>query len=241
MKKIPIGISSCLLGQHVRYDGGHKRDPCIIDTLGRYFDFQPFCPEVEIGLGIPRIPIHLVKKNNQVHCVDTKNSEKDLTDSLRDCAWQQNERHQNLCGYILKKDSPSCGMEKVKVYENNTYRKIGVGIYAKEMMSSNPLIPVEEEGRLGDPLLRENFIWRVNVLYCWKKILSAGLSVNSLTQFHSQHELIIRSHCDYRELGQMLATIDQDNIGKTATQYILQLMIVLKNESCSLADSVAIY
>ena len=243
MKKIPVGISSCLLGQHVRYDGGHKRAPYIIDTLGRYFDFQPFCPEVEIGLGIPRTPIHLVKKNNQVRCVDTKNSERDLTDSLRDCARQQNERHQNLCGYILKKDSPSCGMEKVKVYGNNTYRRVGIGIYAKEMMSSNPLLPVEEEGRLGDPLLRENFIWRVNVLYRWKNILSAGLSVNSLSQFHSQHELIIRSHSDYRyrELGQMLATIDQGDIEKTATQYILQLMIVLKNESCSLADSVAIY
>lgn len=228
MKKIPIGISSCLLGYNVRYDGGHKRDTYIIGTLGRYFDFQPFCPEVEIGLSIPRTPIHLVKKNNEVRCVDTKSPEKDLTDSLRSYARQLKQTYQNLCGYILKNGSPSSGMEKVKIHENNSPCREGIGIYAEEMMRINPFLPVEEEGRLGGLLLRENFIRRVYVLYSWKKILSAVLSLNNLIQFHAQNRMIIRSHGDYRELEQMLVTIDQDDIEKIAARYILQFMTILK-------------
>jgi uncharacterized protein YbbK (DUF523 family) len=228
MKKIPIGISSCLLGHNVRYDGGHKRNDFIIDTLGSHFDFQPFCPEVEIGLGIPRTPIYLVKKDNGVRCVDSKNPEKDLTDSLRGYARQQKQAYQNLYGYILKNGSPSCGMEKVKVYENDTLSRKEVGIYAKELMSINPLLPVEEEGRLGNSLLRKNFIRRVYVLYRWKKIVSAGLSVNSLSQFHIQNKSKIGNHEDCLELGLVLATIDQDNIQQTSGQYILQFMTMLK-------------
>ena len=224
MKKIPVGISSCLLGHNVRYDGGHKRNTYIIDTLGRYFDFQPFCPEVEIGLGIPRTPIYLVKKNNEVRCVDTKNPKKDLTDSLRGYARQQENTFQNLCGYILKKGSPSCGMEKVKVHENNTYRREGIGIYAKEMMRINPLLPVEEEGRLGDSQLLENFIQRVYVLYGWKQILLEGLSEKRLVYFHD----LIKRHCDDKKLNQILDRIDQDDIEKIAARYILQLMTIHK-------------
>ena len=237
MEKIPVGISSCLFGHNVRYDGGHKRNTYIIDTLGRYFDFQPFCPEVEIGLGIPRTPIYLVKKNNEVRCVDTKNPKKDLTDSLRGYARQQENTFQNLCGYILKKGSPSCGMEKVKVHENNTYRREGFGIYAKEMMRINPLLPVEEEGRLGDSQLLENFIQRVYVLYGWKQILLEGLSEKQLVYFHD----LIKRHCDDKKLNQILDRIDQDDIEKIAARYILQLMTILKNESFILTESVTIY
>ncbi len=228
IKKIPVGISSCLIGHHVRYDGSHKNNANIIRTLGRYFEFQPFCPEVGIGLGIPRTPIHLVNKNNDVRCIDTQNPEQDLTDSLRNAAWQQKQLpHQNLFGYILKNGSPSCGMEKVKVYENSTPLRKGIGIYAEEMMRINPLLPVEDEGRLDNPLLRENFIQRVYVLYHWKKMLQEELSINCLTQFHKKYKHII-SPGDYRELSQMLAAMDQNNIEQTANQYILQLMVILK-------------
>ena len=228
MKKIPIGISSCLLGQNVRFDGGHKRDSYIVGTLGEYFEFYPFCPEVGIGLGTPRPTIQLVKINDTVRCVGIKDPGNDVTERLRDYAGQQRHLHTDLCGYILKKDSPSCGMERVKVYTNHQPHKDGVGIYAQEMMRNNPLLPVEEEGRLGDPGLRENFIQRVYVLYRWKLMLADGLSLHSLTHFHARHKLIIMSHGDYRELGQMLAGLTKENLAATADDYILRLMKLLK-------------
>lgn len=228
MKKIPIGISACLLGQNVRYDGGHKRDSYITGTLSEYFDFQPFCPEVEIGLGTPRPTIHLVKIDNTVRCVGIENPEMDVTDRLRSHAEHQKDLHAELCGYIVKKDSPSCGMERVKVYVNTQAHKDGVGIYAQEMMRLNPLLPVEEEVRLGDPGLRENFIQRVYVLYRWKSMLTEGLTPNSLTSFHARHKLIIMSHEDYRDPGRLLAGITKANLAPIAEQYILQLMTALK-------------
>jgi len=228
MKKIPIGISSCLLGQNVRFDGGHKRDSYITGTLSEYFDFQPICPEVGIGLGTPRPTIHLVKIENEVHCVGIKDPEMDVTERLRNYAEHQKELLDGLCGYILKKDSPSCGMERVKVYVGAQPHKDGVGIYAREMMKNHPLLPVEEEGRLGDAGLRENFIQRVYVLHRWKTMLDEGLTPAGLTKFHARHKLIIMSHEDYRDLGQLLAGVTKTNITQVAEQYILQLMTALK-------------
>ena len=228
MKKIPIGISSCLLGEKVRFDGGHKQDAYIIGTLGEYFEFHPFCPEMGIGLGAPRPTLHLVKIDHSVRCVGIKNPDWDVTEPLRDYAEQQKHRHADLCGYILKKGSPSCGMERVKVYSNNHPRADGIGIYAEVMIRNNPLLPVEEEGRLGDPGLRENFIQRVYVLYRWKTLLAEGISANGLTRFHARHKLIIMSHDDYRDLGQLLAGLTKANLMQVAEQYILQLMNTLK-------------
>lgn len=228
MKKIPVGISSCLLGQNVRFDGGHKLDPYITGTLSEYFEFHPFCPEVEIGLGTPRPAIHLVRIDNAIHCVGIKDPELDVTERLRNRATHQKDLHADLCGYILKKDSPSCGMERVKVYAGSQPHKDGVGIYAQEVMRNNPLLPVEEEGRLGDPGLRENFIQRVYVLYRWKLMLAEGLTISSLTHFHARHKLIIMSYDDYRDLGQLLAGLNKANLAPVAEQYISQLMITLK-------------
>lgn len=228
MNKIPIGISSCLLGQNVRYDGGHKRDAYITGTLGEYFDFRSFCPEVEIGLGTPRPPIHLTRVNGEVRCVGVKDPEIDVTERLRHHAGQLMDQHADLCGYILKKDSPSCCMERVKVYADNLPRRDGVGIYAEAMMRHNPLLPVEDEGRLGDAGLRENFIQRVYVLYRWKLMVAEGLTARSLASFHARHKLIIMSHGDYRELGQLVASANQDNIRQVADQYSLLLMTLLR-------------
>ena len=228
MKKIPIGISSCLLGQAVRYDGGHKRDAYINGTLSEYFDFHAFCPEVEIGLGTPRPTIHLVKVDEIVRCVGIKDPELDVTERLRHHAEHQKDLHADLCGYILKNNSPSCGMDRVKIYDGKQFSKEGVGIYAQEMMRLNPLLPVEEEGRLGDAGLRENFIQRVYVLYRWKQLMASGLSPGDLTHFHARHKLIIMSHDDYRDLGHLLAGVTKVNVVHVAEQYILQLMITLK-------------
>ena len=229
MKKIPIGISSCLVGENVRFDGGHKRDSYIVGTLSEYFEFHPFCPEVAIGLGIPRPTIHLVKIEQSIRCVSTKDASFDVTDKLRDYARQQQPQYADLCGYILKKDSPSCGMKRVKIFANNGQpHRDGVGIYAEEMMRHNPLLPVEEEGRLGDAGLRENFIQRVYVLHRWKQMLAEGLTVHRLMTFHARHKLIIMSHADYRDMGQTLAGVTKENLEAVAKQYIEQLMTVLK-------------
>ena len=228
MKKIPIGISSCLLGEQVRFDGGHKRDAYIVGTLSAYFEFHPYCPEVAIGLGVPRPSIQLVKIGDAIRCVGVKDPTLDVTDRLRDFAAQQKDSHAKLCGYILKKDSPSCGMERVKVYAGKQPHRNGFGIYAQEMMRNNPLLPVEEEGRLGDPGLRENFIQRVYVYYRWQQLLAESLTAQSLMRFHARHKLIIMSHADYRELGQLLAGLTKDNLLQVAEQYISLLMITLK-------------
>jgi len=229
MKKIPVGISSCLLGDHVRFDGGHKRDSYIVGTLSEFFEFHAFCPEVAIGMGIPRPSVHLVKTVAGTRCVGVKDGGNDVTDRLRDVAEQQQSVHAGLCGYILKKDSPSCGMERVKIYTGQQPIREGVGIYAETMMRNNPLLPVEEEGRLGDPGLRENFIQRVYVLYRWRRLLADGLTPHALITFHARHKLILMSHADYRDLGQLLAGVTKANVSEIAQQYIGQLMALLKS------------
>lgn len=228
MKKIPIGISSCLLGQNVRFDGGHKRDSYIVGTLGEYFDFHAICPEVAIGLGTPRPTIHLVKIADSIRCVGIKEPENDVTERLRDYAAELRPIHADLCGYIVKKDSPSCGMARVKVFAGGQPHRNGVGVYTEEMMRNNPLMPVEEEGRLGDAGLRENFIQRVYVLHRWKHMLEKGLTVSGLTAFHARHKLIIMSHGDYREMGKLIASATKEDLAIVAGQYILLLMTVLK-------------
>ena len=228
MQKIPIGISSCLLGQNVRFDGGHKRDDYIIDTLGEYFDFRPCCPEMAIGMGTPRPTIHLLKTDKGIRSVGVKDNSHDVTDLLRDFSEQEMPALTGLCGYILKKDSPSCGMTRVKVFNGVQPKREGVGIFADVLMTNYPLLPVEEEGRLGDAGLRENFIQRVYVYYRWRQMLAEGLTVNSLTTFHARHKLIIMSHSNYRELGQLLATATKDNLAEIAGHYISELMKLLK-------------
>jgi len=228
MKKVPVGISSCLLGENVRFDGGHKRDSYIVGTLSECFEFHPFCPEVAIGMGIPRPTIHLVRTGQGLRSVGIKDPGKDFTEPLRDYAEQQKIRHAGLCGYILKKDSPSCGMERVKVYTGRQPTRDGVGVYAEVMMRNNPLLPVEEEGRLGDPGLRENFIQRVYVYFRWLEMLGQGLSPHALITFHARHKLIMLTHADYRDLGQLIAGVSKKNVQAVADQYIAQLMALLK-------------
>ncbi len=228
MQKLPIGISSCLIGQAVRYDGGHKLDSFITGTLSEFFDFHPFCPEVAIGLSVPRPTIHLIKVDGKIRSVGAKNPEMDVTLALHDYANKEKPAHAELCGYILKKDSPSCGMERVKVYINQHPQKIGTGIYAEQLQRNFPLLPIEEEGRLGDPKLRENFIQRVYVFHRWKQLVDADLTPSGLTRFHARHKLIIMSRQNYVDLGKLLTSATKDNVLEIANAYISKLMIVLK-------------
>lgn len=229
-QKLPIGISSCLLGEHVRFDGGHKKNNFIQQTLGKYFNFLPFCPEVAIGLGVPRPPLRLTEKGKKIHCVGIKDETLDVTEKLMACADEQSSGHATLCGYIFKKDSPSCGMERVKVYANAMPRRVGVGVYAKQLMDNYPLLPVEEEGRLGDPLLRENFIQRVFIMHRWQELVATGISPHSLTTFHSRHKLILMSHDqnDCRQLGKSLAKLDKENLSGISQAYITGVMSTLR-------------
>lgn len=231
MQKIPVGISSCLLGENVRYDGGHKHDSYITGTLSEYFEFRPCCPEVAIGLGIPRPTLRLVQQGNAVRCFGVKDPTQDVTERLKAHADSMQAQYGDLCGYILKKDSPSCGMERVRVYDahGNAHRR-GIGIYAQRLMHNNPLLPVEEEGRLGDPALRENFIERVFVLRRWKLLQAEGLTPHKLITFHARHKLSAMAHDQnrYRELGRLLAGVNLSNLETVAADYIALLMQTLQ-------------
>lgn len=229
-KKIPIGISSCLLGEEVRFDSGHKNNSYITGTLGNYFKFRSFCPEVSIGLGIPREPIRLIEENNEIQCVGTKTETLNVTKKLISCADKQKHWHVRIYGYILKKDSPSCGMERVKVYNRNQPQRSGQGLYAQQLMKNFPNLPVEEEGRLGDPVLRENFIKRVFIYERWHKLCQTNLTIASLTRFHAQHKLILMSHDQNkaRYLGRKLSQANAASITTFARQYESALMSLLK-------------
>ena len=230
MQEILIGVSSCLLGHEVRYDGAHKYHSYIERTLGRHFQFRPFCPEVEAGLGIPRPAVQLRQIGAEIRCVGVKDRQFDVTEKLREAAELQAGWLDDLCGYILKKDSPSCGMQRVKVYVNDIPVRHGTGVFADYLQKNFPALPVEEEGRLGDPGLRENFIQRVFVRHRWRQLCSQPLTVHGLMVFHSRHKLIAMSHDQNlaKNLGRMVAEVRADNIETSARGYFQALMDCLK-------------
>jgi len=227
---IQIGISSCLLGEKVRFDSGHKHQSYITETLGQYFEFRAFCPEVAIGLGIPRETLRLVMQDGETRCIGNKTPSLDVTRQLSDIAIAQKHWHKDLCGYILKKDSPSCGMERVRVYKNDMPEKNGTGVYAKVLLNAFPDLPVEEEGRLGDPVLRENFVKRVFVYRHWKDLLLEGLSMHKLTDFHAQYKYVLLSHDQNRSrlLGARLAEAGKEEFSEVLSWYFPELMAILK-------------
>jgi uncharacterized protein YbgA (DUF1722 family)/uncharacterized protein YbbK (DUF523 family) len=231
LEKIKVGISGCLLGEKVRFDSGHKRNAYVNNVLSNYFEFTAFCPEVEIGLGIPREPIRLVIFDEEVRCVGTKNKSMDVTEKLYQSADEQKDWHAELCGYILKKGSPSCGMERVRLYRGDMPERIGVGLYAQRLMQNFPELPVEEEGRLEDSLLRENFIQRVYIYWRWKKLMEEPVCFNDLTVFHARHKYIFMSHDQTlaRELGTWLAENHKTEISTVTSQYLSKMMSLLKH------------
>lgn len=227
---IKIGVSSCLLGENVRFDAGHKKNAFITGMLNDYFKFVPFCPEMHIGLGVPRETIRLSLVDDQVRCIGTKSSSLDVTDKLTVAAEEQSHWHQELSGYILKKDSPSCGMERVKVYRKNAADRIGVGIYAKKLMENFPHLPVEEEGRLLDAKLRENFIQRVYIYVRWQQMVNQNFALKDIQKFHAQHKYILMSHNQKqaKELGSLLAQNPDTPVSQLSEIYLEKMMETLK-------------
>lgn len=227
---ILVGISSCLLGEKVRFDAGHKYHSYITQTLGKYFEFRSFCPEVAIGLGTPREALRLVMQDDGIHCVGNKTVSLDVTRQLQNIAEEQKSWLSELCGYILKKDSPSCGMERVKVFKGGIPERVGKGIYARVLQDNFPYLPVEEEGRLGDPVLRENFIKRVFVLRHWKNLETEGFTMQKLTDFHAQYKYVLLSHDQNRTrwMGNHLAGSSKKQIEEVLSWYFAELMDILK-------------
>ncbi len=207
---IKIGISSCLLGHKVRYDGGHKRDRFLTDTLGRYVEYVPVCPEMEAGFGIPREALRLIGDPEHPRLI-TNQSARDFTDLM--IQWSKKRvaelLNENLCGFIFKSKSPSSGMTRVRVYNNKgmPVRK-GIGIFARIFMEHFPLIPAEEDGRLHDPQIRENFIERIFAVKRWQDALKQRRGMGQLMDFHIRNKMLILSHSEkhYRTMGKLLAT-----------------------------------
>ena len=230
-----LGISSCLLGSEVRYDGGHKHNAYVTKTLGQHFDFVPFCPEQGIGLPTPRQPIRLVAEPGQslVRAVEVRDAAVEYSEKLDGYAKKVAAKIGDFCGYIVKKDSPSCGMERVKVYEKQDAPAVkrGVGLFTARLMKERPELPIEEEGRLTDPRLRENFVTRVFTMGRWQQLIADGLTAQSLIEFHTRHKLLLQAHHEstYRELARLIADVGNKEVESCASDYLHLLMKGLKH------------
>jgi uncharacterized protein YbgA (DUF1722 family)/uncharacterized protein YbbK (DUF523 family) len=237
---IRIGISACLLGQEVRFDGGHKRDPFLTDTFGRLVEWVPVCPEVEVGMGTPREPIRLARAGDPlssgspvpIRLVGVK-SGKDWTQPMHD--WSAGRLEQlatlDLCGYVLKKDSPSCGMERVKIYAAaGMPDKSGVGLFAAALLARFPNLPVEEEGRMQDPRLRDNFVERVFAYRRLRTLFAGRWSAGDLVRFHTAHKLVLLAHqpSAYTALGRLVANARQHARAALREHYEREFMSALR-------------
>ena len=228
--RLRLGVSACLLGQTVRYDGGHKRDGFVADVLAEHFELVPACPEVAIGLGVPRAPIRLVQTAAGVRVRGVRDGRLDVTDALDAQAARLHAEQPDLCGYVLKKNSPSCGLERVK-----TYTAAGMphgrapGAFTAGLVARAPLLPVEEEGRLNDPALRENFIERVFAYARWQALTAAEVGGAALIDFHSRHkyQLLAHNQAAYRRLGPLVAQAGRRPARELIDDYGRQFMAAL--------------
>ena len=235
-ERIRVGISACLMGQPVRFNGSHKRSRFCTDVLSQYFEFVPLCPEVAIGLGTPRQAIRLVSESAQstdIRAVGSTDANLDVTQPLIEYATRQANKLTDLCGYILMQKSPSCGLFGVKRYLSNGHPEgTTQGLYAGEFQRRQPLLPMEEAGRLNDDALRENFMVRVFTLHDWRNFRAeAGdqLSAGDLIRFHSRYKYLVMAHSmvHYKSIGRLLANFGTADTADIANQYIEQLMAAL--------------
>ena len=230
--KFKIGISSCLLGNEVRWNAGHKLDKYLTRTLGKFVEYVPVCPEVEAGFGVPRESFRLVGDPEYPRLITFK-SKTDHTDQMRTWAKKRVREleKENLCGFIFKSDSPSSGMIRVKVYNDKGMpHKVGVGMFARAFMEHFPLIPVEDDGRLNDPIIRENFILQIFTMKRWRDNLTKKRGMGKIVEFHTDNKLLILSHSPkhYRLMGKMVADGKKMPIGELYHQYQQLLMEALK-------------
>ena len=229
---ILVGVSACLLGQRVRWDGGHKSDPFLIGMLGPYVQWVPVCPEVEVGLPVPRDTLRLVRRGDAVRMVMPRTGA-DHTDAMR--AYAARTVHElegrDLCGFVLKKDSPSCGMTRVKVYAESggSPARDGRGLFAEELIRRMPCLPIEEEGRLSDRGLRENFVERLFAYRRLKSLFTARWRLADLVAFHAAHKLLLMAHSPaaYSRLGRLVATAKGHSREELRRRYESEFMAAL--------------
>ncbi|MFI5247536.1 MAG: YbgA family protein [Nitrospirales bacterium] len=218
-----LGISRCLLGEEVRFDGGHKKDNFLTEVLGPYVEWVPVCPEVEAGLGTPREAMRLVGDPQHPRLVTIKSGTDHTRAVERMTAHRIEELEElDLSGYVFKKDSPSCGMERVRIYnEHGMPGRNGVGLFARAFIEQFPLIPAEEEGRLCDPTLRENFIERVFCYRRWQDLVQSGIARHALVQFHTIHKYLLLAHHpqQYQALGRLVGQAHQHRPKELAHRY----------------------
>ena len=230
--KPKIAISACLMGLDVRFNGGHKESRLCSRTLTDYFDFIPVCPEVAIGLGVPRQPIRLVSGADQPEAVGTLDHNLNVTQPLANYGRDMAAQLGDICGYIFMQNSPSCGLERVKVYHTNGTRADsgGRGIYARAFCLLHPDLPVEEDGRLNDPVLRENFLTRVFAYSAWQQLRQEGLTRRGLTDFHSRYKYLLMAHnpVQYKTLGHLLGNMGKNDPQELGPRYFSELMAALK-------------
>lgn len=232
--KPQIGISTCLLGLSVRYDGGHKLVHYLRDTLGQFVDFVAVCPEHECGMPIPREAIRLVQGSGSEVALLTNKTEEDKTEQL--VQWSDKKLIQlsqlKLCGYIFKAKSPSCGLFRVKVYgrDGQVLHAKGRGVYAQRFTEQFPMIPVEEEGRLYDNGLRENFIERIFAVHRWNELTSSSKSIHALTDFHASYKYVMMAHSPkgLKELGAFLANSVGEDLNVVYEKYFGRFLSILE-------------
>jgi len=231
--RIKIGISSCLLGQKVRYDGAHKHHSFLVHKLGRDFELVPVCPEVGIGMPVPRPPIHLVKSGEEIRVLDVSTHSRDYTDALYAYPEVISDKLDSLSGYILKKNSPSCGVEAVEIFpeENNQLPlgQTGSGMFVRSVRDHYPLLPMEDEDRLCDPELRQDFIRQVLVYRRWRYMSENNMKQKDLFMFHTEHQPLIMSYDRKiaRELQQMIIRAGGLSLESVKLEYITTLMCLL--------------
>lgn len=233
--RLRIGISACLLGQNVRWDGGHKRDRFLTDELGPFVEWVPVCPEVELGLGTPRPTLRLERRGHDVRMIEPA-SAGDRTEAMRAYARRRVKalEAEDLCGYVLKKDSPSCGMERVKVYGGaGPAVRDGRGLFAEALVERFPDLPVEEEGRLGDARLRESFVVRVFAYQRLRRLFAGRWTQGQLVAFHTAHKMLLLAHVPsaYARLGRLVASGREVPREELARRYRSEFMAALARPS----------
>ncbi|KJY84529.1 membrane protein [Vibrio galatheae] len=215
-QQIKIGISSCVLGERVRFDSGHKISKFVTKELSPYFEFISVCPEVGAGMPVPRPTIRLMSNEDRIELVETKDVTKEHTQAVVDYSKSKIAQLEQelLCGYIVCAKSPTCGMERVKVYRKDGATNVGVGLYTKELMTQMPWLPVEEDGRLNDPLLKENFITRVYTLKDFYSSMGEAPTRGKIVAFHSRYKLTLMAHhpSSYKQLGKLVANVKDYDI-----------------------------
>jgi uncharacterized protein YbgA (DUF1722 family)/uncharacterized protein YbbK (DUF523 family) len=231
-ERIQIGVSSCLVGERVRYDGDLKRDVFISDNLGDVFELIPVCPEVAIGMGVPRPPIRLVGDATMPRALGVDDPNLDVTASLTDFGRHMAAELGDISAYIFKSRSPSCGPSRVRLYrEGKAPCHQVAGLYAREIMAHQPLLPIEDEERLAEPLLRDNFIERIFAYRRWQQLMSSGFTPSKLIEFHSRNKLTLMAHSAtyYRTLGQLVSSAKAFKPQHLVEQYGNAFMTALKH------------